>query len=149
MANLFSVITEWDVENVTPTYIDDYSAQWESNIEEQYIRYNVKSPSFAGETVKITGTFYADDGLAMLQIKTYSEGDVVTQEIEVSQSDGAFGADTPLSIEVNVPADCTRFRVYFRHGWNADGFDTTTLHLVDACLEIVTDTETDTVSVFS
>ena len=131
--NLLQPIKQWAKGGnaaSTLTYVngDNYSCSWTASSEGDYIY--VKLSSIAGKKLILKcDEFNSSDGQGWINARAYTNDDNYTSVVDIQNASG------PQEIEIDVGADVTILRIYFRHYWASGGIDpAATLTLTGALL---------------
>ena len=132
--NLLQPIKQWSKGGnaaSTLTYVsgDPYSCSWTASSEDDYVYYKLTG-GIAGKKLFLCCTeFNSSDGEGWINVRAYKAEDTYTSIVDIQNASG------PQEIEIDVGADVTILRIYFRHCWASGGIDpAATLTLTGAFL---------------
>ncbi|MDO4327135.1 MAG: metallophosphoesterase [bacterium] len=127
--NLVPPLNQWnrsdggDTTDLTDSFQaseDGMSCSYSVTHENSYLYRNIVTDSIKGHTLKLSvQSFTASDNLGWLHIRLYNADISTYTPMDYYTNEVLF----PLEIEINVPGDCGRIQIRFRHVYDSDGID--------------------------
>ena len=120
--NLLPALKNWRKEGNAATTIqytagDDYSCSWTASSENDYI-YAKMTSGVAGKKLILCCTeFNSSDGEGWILVRAYKADDTYTSIVNLENASGS------QEIALDVGADITTLRIYFRHCYASAGID--------------------------
>lgn len=120
--NLLPAVKNWSKGGNTASTItyatgDNYSCSWTASSESDYIYYKMTA-GVAGKKLFLCCTeFNSSDGEGWINVRAYKADDTYTSIVDIQNASG------PQEIEMDIGADITVLRIYFRHYWASQGIN--------------------------
>lgn len=109
-----------DVSNTLVVSEDGTGCSFSATVESSYLYYNLATDKIKGHTIQISiASFTASDNLGWFQIRVYDAEASGYSTIDYYTKETTF----PLTFDLDVPPDCARLRLIFRHEWANNGID--------------------------
>lgn len=120
--NLLPVVKNWSKGgNAASTLIyasdDNYSCSWTAGSEEDYIYAKITSGVAGKKLILCCTEFNSSDGEGWINVRAYKSDDTYTSIVDLERVSG------PQEIEMDIGADITTLRIYFRHCWASSGIE--------------------------
>lgn len=120
--NLLPVVKNWSKGgNAASTLIyasdDNYSCSWTAGSEEDYIYAKITSGVAGKKLILCCTEFNSSDGEGWINVRAYKPDDTYTSIVDLERVSG------PQEIEMDIGADITTLRIYFRHCWASSGIE--------------------------
>lgn len=127
--NLLPQFTYWEISEGTESSEvasslqiseDGYGCSFTITNESSYVYYNVPVDNILGHTLILSfSEFQASDNEGWISVRLYDSAKDTYTSIDQYSKEILY----PFKLEIPVPGDCGRLRVYVRHEWASKGID--------------------------
>ena len=120
--NLLPAVKNWSKGGNTASTItyatgDNYSCSWTASGEDDYIYYKMTAGVAGKKFILSCKEFNSSDGEGWINVRAYKADNTYTAIVDIQNASG------PQEIEIDVGADITVLRIYFRHYWASSGIN--------------------------
>lgn len=120
--NLLPAVKNWSKGGNTASTItyatgDNYSCSWTASSEDDYIYYKMTAGVAGKKFILSCKEFNSSDGEGWINVRAYKADNTYTAIVDIQNASG------PQEIEIDVGADITVLRIYFRHCWASSGIN--------------------------
>lgn len=120
--NLLPAVKNWSKGGNTASTItyatgDNYSCSWTASSESDYIYYKMTAGVAGKKLILCCTEFNSSDGEGWINVRAYKADNTYTVIVDIQNASG------PQEIEMDIGADITALRIYFRHYWASHGIN--------------------------
>ena len=120
--NLLPAVKNWSKGGNTASTItyatgDNYSCSWTASSESDYIYYKMTAGVAGKKLILCCTEFNSSDGEGWINVRAYKADNTYTVIVDIQNASG------PQEIEMDIGADITVLRIYFRHYWASHGIN--------------------------